>query len=258
MVSSVLHGCAILLKKHKDWDWFISLSPSDYPLVTQDDLLHSFSGLKRDLNFVEHTSHLGWKEAGRAKPLIVDPGIYQNTKSDFFQVSPPNRPLPTAFRLFTGSSSRLCLSSVRLSRTLLMHYTNFITSCQGYFQTVICNSLEFVPTVVNSDLHYISWDTPPKQHPHTLNINDTAKMVASGAPFARKFKRNHIVLDKIDAELLGRKNGSFTPGGWCAGKPRCSMVRNPIKLKPGPGAKRLTHILARLVYSAEFKDRQCK
>ena len=36
MVSNTLHACAILLKRHKDWDWFINLSASDYPLVTQD------------------------------------------------------------------------------------------------------------------------------------------------------------------------------------------------------------------------------
>lgn len=36
MVAYTLHSCAVLLKRSKDWDWFINLSPSDYPLVTQD------------------------------------------------------------------------------------------------------------------------------------------------------------------------------------------------------------------------------
>ena len=36
MVASTLHACAILLRRNKDWDWFINLSASDYPLVTQD------------------------------------------------------------------------------------------------------------------------------------------------------------------------------------------------------------------------------
>lgn len=36
MVANTLHACAILLKKYTDWDWFINLSASDYPLVTQD------------------------------------------------------------------------------------------------------------------------------------------------------------------------------------------------------------------------------
>ncbi|KAL0306513.1 UNVERIFIED_CONTAM: Beta-glucuronosyltransferase GlcAT14B [Sesamum radiatum] len=101
MVANTLHACAILLKKQKDWDWFINLSASDYPLVTQDDLLYTFSELKRGLNFMEHTSDLGWKATHRAMPLIVDPGLYESTKSDIFWVA-PNRNLPTAFKLFTG------------------------------------------------------------------------------------------------------------------------------------------------------------
>ena len=36
MVSNTLHAAAILLKEAGDWDWFINLSASDYPLVTQD------------------------------------------------------------------------------------------------------------------------------------------------------------------------------------------------------------------------------
>jgi len=36
MVTNTLHAMAILLKEGGDWDWFINLSASDYPLVTQD------------------------------------------------------------------------------------------------------------------------------------------------------------------------------------------------------------------------------
>ncbi|KAL0285001.1 UNVERIFIED_CONTAM: Beta-glucuronosyltransferase GlcAT14B [Sesamum angustifolium] len=201
---------------------------SDYPLVTQDDLLDTFSDLKRELNFVEHTSRLGWKAAQRAMPLIIDPGLYQTTKSDVFWVT-PKRNLPTAFKLFT----------------------------EGYFQTVICNAPEFVPTVVNHDMHYISWDYPKKQHPHTLSVNDTARMIASGAAFARKFKQDTPVLDRIDRELLGRENGSFTPGGWCAGEPLCSRLGNPTKLRPGRGAERLRRLIGKLVLSAKIRRQQC-
>ena len=36
MVPNTLHAMAILLKEAGDWHWFINLSASDYPLVTQD------------------------------------------------------------------------------------------------------------------------------------------------------------------------------------------------------------------------------
>jgi hypothetical protein len=36
MVSNTLHAAAVLLRDGGEWDWFINLSASDYPLVTQD------------------------------------------------------------------------------------------------------------------------------------------------------------------------------------------------------------------------------
>ncbi|GAV72303.1 Branch domain-containing protein [Cephalotus follicularis] len=266
MVANTLHACAILLKRSKDWDWFINLSASDYPLITQDDLIHTFSTLNRDLNFIEHTSSLGWKEDKRAMPLIIDPGLYKSTKSDIFWVQ-PSRSLPTAFKLFTGSAWMVLSHSFveycvwgwdNLPRSLLMYYTNFVSSPEGYFQTVICNVPEYARTAVNHDLHYIAWDVPPRQHPHTLNINDTGRMIASNAAFARKFKQDDPALDRIDQDLLHRENVNFTPGGWCSGKPRCSEVGDLNKLQPGPGAERLRRLVAKLALAANMGENQCK
>lgn len=145
-----------------------------------------------------------------------------------------------------------------LPRTLLMYYANFVSSPEGYFHTVICNVPEFAQTVINHDLHYISWDNPPGQHPRTLSLNDTKKMIASGAAFARKFKNEDPVLDKIDKDFLGRKHGSFTPGGWCSGSPKCSKVGDPDNIKPGPGADRLKRLISKLALMAKLKKNQCK
>ncbi|KAK6122369.1 hypothetical protein DH2020_043879 [Rehmannia glutinosa] len=61
-IAAILRAAAILLKVDGGWDWFITLSAMDYPLITQDDLSHVFSSIRRDLNFIDHTSDLGWKE----------------------------------------------------------------------------------------------------------------------------------------------------------------------------------------------------
>ena len=150
-----------------------------------------------------------------------------------------------------------------LPRTVLMYYTNFVSSPEGYFHTVICNAEEFRNTTVNSDLHFISWDNPPKQHPHLLTITDMSKMISSNAPFARKFGRDDPVLDKIDAELLSRRPDMLVPGAWCIGSSSngtdpCSVVGNPSVLKPGPGAKRLENLLVSLLSKQNFRPRQCK
>lgn len=38
VVSATLHGAAIMLRYAEEWDWFINLSASDYPLITQDGM----------------------------------------------------------------------------------------------------------------------------------------------------------------------------------------------------------------------------
>uniref|UniRef100_A0A0E0JFA5 BGGP Beta-1-3-galactosyl-O-glycosyl-glycoprotein n=1 Tax=Oryza punctata TaxID=4537 RepID=A0A0E0JFA5_ORYPU len=272
MVANTLHACAVLLRRSRDWDWFINLSASDYPLMTQDDILHVFSSIPRNTNFIEHTGNLGWKEGQRAKPVIVDPGLYMAHKQDIFYVA-QRRELPTAFKLFTGSAwvalSRDFAEYVvwgwdNLPRTLLMYYANFVSSPEGYFQTVLCNAPRFVPTAANHDLHHIQWDTPPRQHPHALTLADRPAMERSGAPFARKFPRDDPVLDAIDADLLGgRGNGTagdmFVRGGWCVGAGGgCDEVGDDWVLRPGPGAARLDKLMDRIVRSEAFVNSQCK
>ncbi|XP_054795868.1 beta-glucuronosyltransferase GlcAT14B-like isoform X1 [Prosopis cineraria] len=270
MVTNTLHAAAILLREGGDWDWFINLSASDYPLVTQDDLLHTLSTIPRHLNFIEHTSDIGWKEHQRARPIIIDPGLYSVHKSDVFWVT-QKRSVPTAYKLFTGSAWMMlshpfveyCLWGWdNLPRIVLMYYANFLSSPEGYFHTVICNAEEFRNTTVNHDLHFISWDNPPKQHPHFLTVHDYQRMVNSHAPFARKFGRNVPVLDKIDSELLGRKADGYVPGGWLRQtnsnitKPDY-VVRNTTDLRPGPGAERLKQLINGLLSAKDFKAKQC-
>lgn len=270
MVSNTLHAAAILLKEGGEWDWFINLSASDYPLVTQDDLLHTFSTVPRELNFIEHTSDIGWKEYHRARPVIIDSGLYSLNKSDLFWI-PQKRSMPTAFKLFTGSAwtmlSRPFMEYLlwgwdNLPRIVLMYYANFLSTPEGYFHTVICNAEEFRNTTVNHDLHFISWDNPPKQHPHVLTLKDYKSMVDSNASFARKFRRNEPVLDKIDSELLGRKVDGFVPGSWFDGGDANSTIsqyilRNITSLRPGPGAQRMKSLISSLLSDKDFGSKHC-
>ncbi|XP_047341232.1 beta-glucuronosyltransferase GlcAT14B-like [Impatiens glandulifera] len=269
MVACTLQAIAILLKESSDWDWFINLSASDYPLVTQDDLLYVFSNLSRNLNFIEHEYIRGWKLTQRAKPIMVDPGLYLSKKSNL-ALTTQRRSLPTSFKLFTGSAWVMLTRSFveycilgwdNLPRTILMYYANFISSPEGYFHTVICNNDEFKKTAISHDLHYIAWDNPPKQHPLSLTMKEFDKMVNSSAPFARKFPKNDPVLDKIDKELLGRKD-RFSNGAWCIGNGEggldpCSERGDDSVFRPGLGAERLQKLMNQLL-SDDFNKLQCQ
>ncbi|KAF5725753.1 secondary cell wall-related glycosyltransferase family 14 [Tripterygium wilfordii] len=276
MLATTLHGMAILLRSFKYWDWFINLSASDYPLMTQDDLIDGFSGLPRGLNFIQHSSHLGWKLNNRGKPIMIDPALYSLNKSEIWWVI-KRRSLPTAFKLYTGSAWTILsrsfveyciLSYENLPRSLLLYYTNFVSSPEGYFQTVVCNSEDYKNTTVNHDLHYLSWDNPPRQHPRYLGPKDYRRMILSSRPFARKFKEKNSVLDWIDKQLLKRHYGGFNYGGWCSdsessiGKSQrraCSGLKseNYGVLRPGPGSRRLKSLLKNTL-SAKFNKQQCR
>ncbi|CAN6576367.1 unnamed protein product [Malus baccata var. baccata] len=269
MTAATLHAIAILLKRAKDWDWFINLGASDYPLISQDDLLHIFSFLPRDLNFLEHTSNIGWKENQRARPIIIDPGLYHSKKSAVFWAK-ERRSIPASFKLYMGSTWVVLTKSFlefcvwgwdNLPRTLLMYYTNFLSSPEGYFHTVACNHKDYQNTTVNHNLHYMRWDSPPKANPINLTLEHYNDMVQSGAPFAGTFSRDDPVLNKIDKELLRRPSGHFTPGGWCLGnlgENPCLVYGNSNAVKPTVVSKRLEKLIVNLLDSENFRPKQCK
>ncbi|XP_057979484.1 beta-glucuronosyltransferase GlcAT14A-like [Malania oleifera] len=259
-LALVLHGAAILLRRAQDWDWFVNLDASDYPLIPQDDFLHILSFVPKEFNFIEHTRSIGWKEYQRVIQIVVDPGLYLGSKGGMF-MGDKRRTLPGAFRFFTGSqhvilSRKLVEFSIlgwdNLPRTLLLFFTNTRFSSKGYFQTLACNSKEFVNTVINSNLRFIAWDNPPQEEPRNLRHSDLKKMLRSGAAFAGKFPHNDPVLDRIDSTILHRGQGTVSPGGWCLGKAGrgrdpCWQWGDANILRPGPAAKRFEKLLLRLL-----------
>ncbi|XP_078440483.1 core-2/I-branching beta-1,6-N-acetylglucosaminyltransferase family protein [Wolffia australiana] len=264
-LSAVLHGAAVLLRLGVSWDWFVNLDASEYPLMTQDDILHIFSFLPRDLNFVRHSGHIGWRESRRLKPIIVDPGLYHSSKRDVMYAT-QKRELPNAYRLFSGSGSVIlsrrfldyCILGIEnLPRTLLMYYANIPSSHSNYFQTLLCNSAKFSGSVVNSDLRYTSqnWSMG------VLTVADIGELTQSGAAFAGRFEMNSPALDWIDRKLLNRQQGEILSGGWCLGKVTegsCSVWGSPEVLNPGRGAQRLENLVVDHLSDDSFLSNQCK
>ncbi|KAG6420030.1 hypothetical protein SASPL_116544 [Salvia splendens] len=255
-LSSTLHGASVLLRLSDKWDWFITLSAADYPLVTQDDLLHILSYLPRNLNFVNHTSYIGWRESRKLKPIIVDTALYLTDNIETFFAT-QNRPLPDAYRLFTGSSMALLsrnfvefciLGTDNVPRTLLMYLSNTPKPTSVYFPTLLCNSRQFKRTTINHSLLFSSLDS--RQRIRQLNSSDFQELVQSGAAFASAFPQNDPILDRIDLEFLQRSPNKPVPGGWClgdSGDHKCSVWGDSDVLRPGQGARRLEKRLVRLL-----------
>ncbi|KAL8137546.1 hypothetical protein V2J09_003547 [Rumex salicifolius] len=250
-IAATLRAAAVLLKLDGWWDWFIILSALDYPLLTQDDLSYALSTVSRDLNFLDHTSDLGWKEKERIQPMVVDPSTY------LFRRSSP-------WVMLSRNFVEYCiLGWDNLPRTVLMYFTNVILPQEGYFHSVICNAPEFRNTTVNSDLRYILWDDPPKMEPLFLNVSIYGQMSHSGAAFARKFNKDDPVLTLIDNKILKRRNHRVTPGAWCKGRDSmitdsCSYWGDINALKPGPQAKKFSESLHNFMDDLRSQSNQCK
>ncbi|KAL0408944.1 UNVERIFIED_CONTAM: Beta-glucuronosyltransferase GlcAT14A [Sesamum radiatum] len=241
-----------------------------FPGCLLKDLSHVFASVSRDLNFIDHTSELGWKEDQRIQPIVVDPGTYLARRTQIFHAT-EKRPMPDAFRVFTGSPwvvlSRSFLEFCvfgwdNLPRTLLMYSTNVVLPQEVYFHSVICNSPEFKNTTVNADLRYFVWDDPPKMEPHFLNTTDYDEMVKSGAVFARQFRKDEPVLDMIDRNILMRARNRATPGAWCTGRKSwlmdpCSQWDDVNVVKPGPQSKMLEESLNKLLEDWKSQSNTC-
>ncbi|WOK99899.1 beta-glucuronosyltransferase GlcAT14A-like [Canna indica] len=273
-VAATLHGAAVLLRLYTDWDWFITLSASDYPLVTQDDLLHVFTSLPRNLNFIDHTSDLGWKEYERFDKIIVDPNLYMNKTEDLVS-STGVRKTPDAFKLFIGSPWVIlsrpfvehCVhGSDNFPRKLLLYFANVVFSTESYFQTLICNSPDFRNTTINNDLRYFAWDDPPGLEPLFLNKTHFKAMIKSRAAFARKFVEDDPLLNKVDEKLLGYTPSEGGFGQWCSGhstmnnveEDPCLSSDNINLVRPSTSAMRLKSLVTELISLERLNSNQCK
>uniref|UniRef100_A0ACD5TXN4 Uncharacterized protein n=2 Tax=Avena sativa TaxID=4498 RepID=A0ACD5TXN4_AVESA len=270
-LAGTLRAAAVLLRLHPDWDWFLTLNAADYPLVTQDDLIHALSYVPRGFNFIDHTSEVGDQESEKVQSMIVDAGIYLSGRTNFFRAT-QKRPTPDAFKFFTGSPwvilnrrfiEYCVLGWDNLPRILLMYFNNVKLPQEGYFHSVICNSVDFRNSTLNNDLRYKVWDEPPQTEPQFLNMAHYDEIVDSGQPFARRFQQNEPLLDKIDEKLLGRWGHGLVPGAWCSGRKSwfvdpCSQWSDVNVVNPGPQALKLQQYINRTVEEANSGAKSCR
>ncbi|XP_043712282.1 beta-glucuronosyltransferase GlcAT14A-like [Telopea speciosissima] len=279
-LAATLHAASLLLRINSDWDWFIPLSASDYPIMTQDDLLHAFTFLPRDLNFIDYTTNSRWKKRQGMNHIAMDPNLYFKENTQIFFVSEA-RAMPDAFRIYGGSPwfilSRAfmdyCIQGWdNLPRKLLMYFTNVAYPLESYFHTVLCNSPEFQNTSVNNDLRFIEWSNHSDMELNFLNLSHYERMVLSGSIFARPFQEGNLVLQKVDEIILQCRPDGFVPGRWCLDtgmnqtlensnsdtNEDCSSIWGNInEVKPGPYGLKLRAILSKLADEGRLRLSHC-
>lgn len=214
-LAAMLHAAALLLRISPLWDWFFTLSSSDYPLFTQDDILFALTSLPRHLNFVGFTNRtIDQKGQSNFNRIVVDPSLYSKRATPLYYAV-ETREVPTTFDIFQGSPWMVlsrgfmehCIKGWdNFPRKLLMYYANVVSPLESYFHTVLCNSPEFRNTIVNQDLRC------------SLPINVSnyyGDLVNKWAIFARPFKEGDPTLDEIDRDILDRQPQGLVRGKWC-------------------------------------------
>ena len=76
----------------------------------------------------------------RAKPIIIDPGLYSLNKSDVFWVS-EKRSVPTAYRLFTGEIFHFSVQSIK---TVITVQQEIAFACIYFLEKNICTMIFFM------------------------------------------------------------------------------------------------------------------
>ncbi|CAN0471159.1 unnamed protein product [Ascophyllum nodosum] len=231
LTLTAIFGLSKMVQSSDDWDYFINLSASDFPLLPQAEL-KDVLGRYADagLSFVEGAP---LNERNRVEVMIDDQGLYREKQARTTNAGRPlkvGRPrLPPSESMFTVFKREFWIilhrsfceyieaSPDNVGRSLQVYFSRFRISDESYFHTVLCHppapsfpvysdNLRFVSCPPVSEGHYVL-------HPDPITRDNVDEAIQSGALFARKFdtevsKGAYVILKKslslADPDRLGR------------------------------------------------------
>ncbi|KAF5739220.1 xylosyltransferase 1-like [Tripterygium wilfordii] len=283
-LAAALHASALLLKISPHWDWFIILGTSDYPLITQDDLLHALTFLPRDLNFIDYnTDKTARNEENKINQIVIDPTLYLQKNSPLFYAV-EKRPTPDAFSIFAGSPwviltrdfVEYCVHGWdNLPRKLLMYFSNVEYPLESYFHTVLCNTIEYQNRTISNNLRYVIEDGTSSQ---VLDMSRYDEVVANGAAFARPVLQeanDDLLINQIDKNILNRAPNCVAPGLWCLDRGIINNVTEKLEeedddeelcaprannidaVKPGHYGMKLRGYFSKLAAEGKLRSSRC-
>ncbi|KAH1238114.1 Beta-glucuronosyltransferase GlcAT14A [Glycine max] len=219
-LSAPLHAAALLLKLNPDWEWFITLTASDYPLMTQDDILHAFTFLPRYANFIHYTNKTVRNKQRDINQIVVDQGLhYEKNSPLFFAVE--SRDTPDAFKLFRAMWLILWDTDPSESQLLDM----------SHYDTMLETGAAFARPFGEGDVVLEKIDD--------LILNRSSNGLVQG-------------------EWCSNSEINKTTKASEAEEEFCSQSSNVDAVKPGPFGIKLKTLQAEIVNSRKFRTSQCK
>eukprot|EP01025_Chloroclados_australasicus_P013125 TRINITY_DN1623_c0_g1_i1.p2 TRINITY_DN1623_c0_g1~~TRINITY_DN1623_c0_g1_i1.p2 ORF type:complete len:441 (+),score=25.75 TRINITY_DN1623_c0_g1_i1:62-1384(+) len=206
LVHAELTAMAFMLENFSEWDYFINLSPSDYPLLTQSAIRAVLSQAPKGVSFISNWVAECWNVNRRGMPLYYDSAL-QGSLSGLLPLKIARSNPNATTQIYKGSQwhilSREFIQSVISStdgnaRRWLLYFSNFYIPDESYFQTLVCNSPNLKWRVLNEDWRYIDWTNSRMRQQRPRDSIDMGPVIidneqyllealTSSALFARKF-----------------------------------------------------------------------
>lgn len=238
MLLNTINGMQLLLEKAPDFDFFINLSGSDYPLVTPKQQRKLLASASRQHNYFAFAppekwaqnnlyrySHF-WVDEALAFPQTATAssaagsgggaGIRASARTTIMEIARKNPISDASQFVYTNAeawminSRQFCeyVTKSAAARKLLVTFAFSVESSEHYFSTLAYNS-KFNGTVVHSSLRHVVWEHAGKaagQHPFYVDerMQDgqyplLQKVLDSPKFYTRKLKHaNSPVMDIID------------------------------------------------------------
>eukprot|EP00177_Eucheuma_denticulatum_P001063 GFKZ01001942.1.p1 GENE.GFKZ01001942.1~~GFKZ01001942.1.p1 ORF type:complete len:387 (+),score=39.59 GFKZ01001942.1:284-1444(+) len=229
MVLNILSALQAACEKSDDWDFFINVSGSDYPLVSvrnQRALLASEDFLARNRSFFSYSEKEWWDESHeyRFDRIFTDTSLSFNESTNQVLDSYIDQPMARTHNFtFTAAEAWMILHrsyaeyilSSSVARRMLLAFSSSLEPEEHYFSTLAYNVEMFNNSVVPHALRHVVWvhnGEHSGQHPYYLDSKQPdgktwtfwKELKKSGCFFARKFRiQDSALLDLIDSDISG-------------------------------------------------------
>lgn len=229
MVLNILSAMQAALDHSDDWDYFINISGSDYPLVSADNqrkLLATHDFVERNRSFFSFSEHEWWNESHeyRFERLFTDTSLSFNESVSEVVDSYTDQPLAKIHN-FTYAAAETWMILHRsyihylltspVARRMMLAFASSLEPEEHYFATLAYNVEEFNATSVPHAMRHVVWVHDGEhsgQHPYYLDMQAEdgktwlfrEELEDSGCFFARKFQiQDSGLLKYIDIHLNG-------------------------------------------------------
>jgi hypothetical protein len=232
IIDAFMAGLRLLVEGSRRPDWFFFLSGSDYPIQRAERVREELATAPADAfmsiarvnpfalgrgvtspSFGPEWHHLAfrrwfWRDLTLPK-LESGPRVAFSRRRIRYPWLPfTHGPFRNGFRCYAGEATitgnrrtaEHLLEFHATNRWLADHYRRCECPDESYLHSIMGNASAL--RIVNDSKRYIDWHGQHR-HPRILTVDDLPKLLASSAPFARKFdvEVDGVVLDRLD-ELL--------------------------------------------------------